>query len=61
MGLSQVEIAADARALDIGCGGGANIGRLLERAPQGHVCGLDYSPLSVATSREFNRGAKFTD
>ena len=51
-GLSQVEIAADARALDIGCGGGANIGRLLERAPQGHVCGLDYSPLS-GSSKHF--------
>ena len=56
-GLSHVEIAADARVLDIGCGGGANIARLLERAPQGRVCGLDYSPLSVATSREYNKQA----
>ena len=56
-GLSQVDIAIDTRALDIGCGGGANIARLLERAERGHVCGLDYSPLSVAASREFNEQA----
>ena len=56
-GLSQVEIATEACVLDIGCGGGANIERLLERAPLGRVCGLDYSPLSVATSREHNREA----
>ena len=56
-GLSHVEIASDAQVLDIGCGGGANIERLLARAPQGRVSGLDYSPLSVATSREHNREA----
>ncbi|MBQ9000865.1 MAG: class I SAM-dependent methyltransferase [Eggerthellaceae bacterium] len=56
-GLSQVEIADDARVLDIGCGGGANIARLLERASNGHVSGLDFSPLSVATSREHNSTA----
>ena len=56
-GLSQVEIATEACVLDIGCGGGANIERLLERAPLGRVCGLDYSPLSVQVSREFNAAA----
>ena len=56
-GLSHVEIAADAKVLDIGCGGGANLMRLLDRATQGHVYGLDYSPLSVAASREYNRAA----
>lgn len=56
-GLSHLDIADDARALDIGCGGGANIARLLERAPRGHVCGLDFSPLSVQASREHNREA----
>ena len=56
-GLSQVDVAPNAQALDIGCGGGANIARLLERAPYGRVFGLDYSPLSVQTSREFNETA----
>lgn len=53
-GLSFVEIAADARIIDIGCGGGANIARLLERASRGQVTGVDYSPLSVQASRELN-------
>ena len=56
-GLSHIEIAHDAQVLDIGCGGGANIARLLERTPDGHVSGLDYSPLSVQASREFNARA----
>lgn len=56
-GLSQVQIVDDARVLDIGCGGGANIGRLLDRAPRGYVCGVDFSPLSVETSRDYNRAA----
>ena len=56
-GLSHLDVAPDARALDIGCGGGANIERLLARAPLGRVCGADYSPLSVATSRAHNQAA----
>lgn len=56
-GLAHLELKPDACALDIGCGGGANIRRLLERVPQGRVTGLDYSPLSVQASREHNRDA----
>lgn len=56
-GLDHIHVAEDARALDIGCGGGANLRRLLERATDGHVCGVDYSELSVATSREHNADA----
>ena len=53
----HIHVAEDAHALEIGCGGGANLGRLLARATDGHVTGLDYSPLSVATSLEFNAEA----
>lgn len=42
-------------ALDIGCGGGANIARLLERCKR--VCGIDYSPVSVAKSAMLNSKA----
>ena len=50
----HIYVAEDADALEIGCGGGANLRRLLERAVDGHVIGLDYSELSVETSRAFN-------
>jgi len=53
-GLSLVRPAPDARALDVGCGGGANIARLLELCPRGFVDGIDYSPESVAFSRKKN-------
>lgn len=46
-----------ADSIDIGCGGGANLGRLLDLCPQGHVTGIDYSPTSVATSLHVNRNA----
>lgn len=53
-GLSLVSPAPDAAVLDIGCGGGATLRRLAMRVPQGHVTGLDYSPVSVACSQAHN-------
>lgn len=53
-GLSHLCITPDAAVLDIGCGGGATLHRLSLRAPQGHITGVDYSPVSVACSRAFN-------
>ena len=41
--------------LDVGCGGGANIARMLARG--GKVYGLDYSPVSVEKARKLNRTA----
>ena len=43
--------------LDIGCGGGANLKRLLEKVPTGKVMGIDYSEVSVEASRKLNRAA----
>ena len=51
-GLGHLHFAEDAHMLDLGCGGGANLLRLLEHAPHGHATGLDYSALSVQMSRE---------
>ena len=54
-GLSHLTIAEDAAVLDAGCGGGANVNRLLGKVPKGHVTGLDYSEISVEESRKVNR------
>ena len=56
-GLSLIHPSLDARVLDIGCGGGANIARLMKLCPQGFVEGIDYSAESVAFSRKKNAGS----
>ena len=43
--------------LHAGCGGGANIKRLLKRCPRGIVKGVDYSAVSVEKSRRLNAEA----
>lgn len=40
------------RILDVGCGGGGNILRMLERYPNCRVDGIDYSSVSVECSRQ---------
>lgn len=42
------------RVLDIGCGGGATLHRLAEKIGSGHLTGIDYSPVSVESSRKLN-------
>ena len=56
-GISHLKTNKDAHVLDIGCGGGANIGRFLEICPQGYVYGIDYSEESVSVSRKNNAAA----
>ena len=56
-GLRFLELAPDARVLDCGCGGGANIKRLLKLCPKGKVQGIDYSTVSVEKARKVNAGA----
>ena len=46
-----------AKVLDCGCGGGANIKRLLKKCPEGIVKGIDYSPVSVEKSKKVNEAA----
>ncbi|MDD2214196.1 MAG: class I SAM-dependent methyltransferase, partial [Oscillospiraceae bacterium] len=50
--LPQLRLAEDSHVLDIGCGGGANLLRLLKRCPQGQIDGLDYAAESVRYSRK---------
>ena len=54
-GLRFLHTDADGKVLDCGCGGGANIKRLLKRCPQGVVKGIDYSPVSVAKAQKLNQ------
>lgn len=56
-GLRFLTLPADAKVLDCGCGGGANIRKLLKKCPQGIVKGLDYSPVSVEKAKKVNRNA----
>ena len=55
--LAMVTIGRDDHILDIGCGGGANIARLLQRTLQGSVTGIDFSPVSVRKSTKVNTKA----
>ena len=56
-GLQFLELVPDAKVLDCGCGGGANMKRLLKKCPQGVVKGIDYSPVSVEKSKKVNEVA----
>ena len=56
-GLRFLKTAPDARILDCGCGGGANLARLLKRCPQGVVKGIDSSAVSTEKARSRNRAA----
>ena len=54
-GLSLVKFRDDLTMLDIGCGGGATLKRLLKRSTGGKVFGIDISEESVAKARNLNK------
>ena len=56
-GLRFLELTPDAKVLDCGCGGGANIRALLKRCPKGIIKGVDYSAVSVEKARKLNQTA----
>ena len=53
-GLDFIPIKNGWTMLDIGCGGGATLRRLLKRSDAGRVYGLDISEQSVAKARDLN-------
>lgn len=55
--LSHWHVSPKDRILDVGCGGGGALARLAPLVPEGHLTGVDYSPVSVATARETNAPA----
>lgn len=52
--LSHWKIQKNDRILDIGCGGGATLKRMAEEITDGHLTGVDYSPVSVRESSILN-------
>lgn len=55
-GFAQFEMPKKADILDIGCGGGYNIKRMLSKCPEGKIIGYDISEESVKKARKVNRG-----
>ena len=53
-GLKHISVQSWDTILDVGCGGGVTVARLAAMAPEGKVCGIDYSVESVAASRKAN-------
>ncbi len=56
-GLDFGGVPAEGEILDIGCGGGANLLRLMQRSAKAQVTGVDYSPVSVEKSKKGNADA----
>ena len=54
-GLSHLSSVQPDFAADLGCGAGRNAGELLRRYPRAKVTAVDYSELSVAKAKEYNR------
>lgn len=54
-GFAHLPAIVPARAVDLGCGGGRNAGELLRKYPEAQVTAIDYSELSVAKAKEYNR------
>ena len=50
----ELKIGENVNILDIGCGGGANIKRMLAKYPQARVTGLDLSNLSIEMAKDLN-------
>ncbi len=57
-GFTQFTIPEKADIIDIGCGGGYNIKRMLERCKQGKMTGFDISAESVKKARKVNKDEK---
>ncbi|MCR4863667.1 MAG: class I SAM-dependent methyltransferase [Bacteroidales bacterium] len=56
-GLDLANVPTKGEIIDIGCGGGANLTRLIDRILHAKVTGVDYSAVSVEKSRKVNADA----
>ncbi|MDO5785197.1 MAG: class I SAM-dependent methyltransferase [Eubacteriales bacterium] len=54
-GLLHYDWKQDTVALDIGCGGGMNVKRMLKLSPKGIAAGIDISDESVRKSKQVNQ------
>ncbi len=55
--LEQIAFSSTDTVLDVGCGGGKAVRRIHALVPEGNVCGIDFSPLSVEKAKKENRKA----
>ena len=56
-GIAHLIIDSPSEVLEIGCGGGRNAGEILKKYPSGYVTAIDYSEVSVAKARDYNKEA----
>ena len=56
-GFQHLQVQPTDCCLDVGCGGGANVKRLLSMTPGGVVKAVDYSEVSVQATTELNQRA----
>ena len=54
-GMSHITAADPHEITDLGCGGGRNAGALMKKFPGAHVTAVDYSEMSVAQAKEYNK------
>jgi len=54
-GMSHLPRLEPSKILELGCGGGRNAGELAKRYPSANVTAIDYSEVSVAKSKEYNK------
>ncbi len=53
-GLSHLKTIAPEQIVDLGCGGGRNVGELLKKYPSSKGMAVDHSELSVSKAYEYN-------
>ena len=56
-GFTHIEIRNNYICLDIGCGGGANVKKLLAKTPYGKVTGIDYSEIRATPHNRLIKGS----
>ena len=54
-GLAHLKTIVPERIVDLGCGGGRNVGELLKKYPAAKGTAVDYSDLSVEKASEYNK------
>lgn len=54
-GMSHLPETEPSKILELGCGGGRNAGELAKKYPSAKVTAIDYSEVSVAKTREYNK------
>lgn len=56
-GLAHLRVPEPGNIVELGCGGGRNAARLLEKYPRASLAALDHSPVSVEETRRLNAAA----